>query len=207
MAIALNLIPFEVIESYSRRRSPLDVVSGSDSDSDSSLQSPSYSIDDPRTDPEKLLGAVDEIISLLFRLSVEIHDEASNSSEPRGTRVSAPQITNENLRLVVEAFPDANVNLCERLAKAVTARHAALKQTLIDTGENYIEETDSEISSALSEYYPTNFAAFGNSEQSSKDEWQSDFVCPFCSLHVKVTSERHLRWIVSAGLLFSTNAN
>ena len=136
-------------------------------------------------------------MGLLFQLSVEIHDEVSNASKSRRTRRSTSQAEAEDLRLVIESFPDASASLCDRLARAVTASLAALNQkTNINNLDGRISETSSEISSNLSEYCPTSLVAFGNSNQLFRDEWKSpDFVCPFCSLRVKVKSERHWRCI------------
>lgn len=138
---------------------------------------------------------MDEIIGLLFQFSIEIYDEVANVSKSRGTRLAAPQAKDEDLRLVVENFPHASAGLCARLAKAVTARLATLnKNAITSTVDEYKSETSSEISSTLSEYCPTSLVAFGNSKQLSKDEWKRpNFVCPLCSLRVKMTNERHWR--------------
>ena len=180
-----------MITIFSGRRSLFDAE---DSDCESIIESPSTSTDDHKTGPEELLGAVEEIISLLFHLSVEIHDEISNPSKPQRTRLSALQASEEDLKLVVEAFPHASVGLCERLAATFTARHARLNKTVIHNVEEHIEEPQSEVSSTLSDCSAIDHADFVNLKHSFINEWQKpNFACPFCFRLVSVTSERHWR--------------
>ena len=179
-----------MIAIFSERRSLLDAE---DSDGESIIESP-VSTDDHRTEPEKLLGAVEEIISLLFHLSVQIHDEVSNPSKPRRTRLTALQATEEDLNLVVEAFPHATVSLCERLAGTFTARHARLNKTVTHNVEEHMEEPQSEVSSILSDHGAMDLAGFVESKHSLFNEWEKpNFACPFCFRFVNVTSERHWR--------------
>lgn len=188
-----NLIAFKVSDICSRQRMPLHLISP---DSDGTSQESTSGPKTRRTEPEQLFCAVEDIIRLLFELSIELHDQSLVISKPREMTFSVQNATPADLQFVVMNFPNAEFDLCERFAKAITAR-----RIIFDPRKINFELQGSVSDDAFTDDFSAwshesgNLSSFGILEELIGDISQvRHFVCSFCSLNIKVADEKAWRW-------------